>query len=571
MGAEEHDTGTSEVSEPEARTELTRLSSDERFHATGRQKAILIYLSERKFAGCEEGTKAFAIAVDVLGRTSSFESSVDPIVRIEMSRLRSALENYYEAFGHEAAVWIEIPRGRYVTLFTRSRLSIVDSSGGGNHDIGEPPVEPIGACPKTAPRGIPRRSRFWPVVVSAAAIVCVTAGVSAGTWLYSRPVLTQPPTVGVAVGALDPELDGEASLTRDMLLTALTQFQTLTVSAEPIGPHASKTDYHVEIRYYADGEDRNVWWQIVEGKSGHLLKAGVENVKANGKSPAAMREDVAATLSGKLAATKGVITLLELRKTSDSALGNVCVLHAEGALEDGDARKIGRAAKCLERTLKLDPKHADAAAALSEITALNADEHSTARAVQLAEDAVAVDPLSDRVQMAMARAQVAAGKTDGALISANRALALNPHNPDVAATLASVLFSAGYWDAANDMAADAGRSPDLVPREAILVKALDAYRRGDWSDASLLAEQVTGGGVAGMLKAAALGQLGSPEAAQRLSEVRAEFPDFESTFRARMVAHRYRPDLVASIEDGLRKAGARFRLKTLATAYARED
>jgi len=67
------------------------------------------------------------------------------------------------------------------------------------------------------------------------------------------------------------------------------------------------------------------------------------------------------------------------------------------------------------------------------------------------------------------------------------------------------------------MAEDAGRFVDAVPRDAELVLALDAYRRGDWPKASLHCR-------AGQLQrlrgsdpqSAALGQLGSSQAAQSL-------------------------------------------------------
>ena len=123
MGAEVHYARASEVPLSEARAELERILSDPRFHATERQRAILRYLAERRFAGCEEGVKAYSIALDVLGRASNFDASNDPIVRIEVSRLRSSVENYYEAFGAERDVTIHIPKGTYVTLFPRSHLS----------------------------------------------------------------------------------------------------------------------------------------------------------------------------------------------------------------------------------------------------------------------------------------------------------------------------------------------------------------------------------------------------------------------------------------------------------------
>jgi hypothetical protein len=162
-------------------------------------------------------------------------------------------------------------------------------------------------------------------------------------------------------------------------------------------------------------------------------------------------------------------------------------------------------------------------------------------------------------------AQFYSGRTDAAISAGNRALVLNPNNPEVSAKLAMVLFSAGYWDAGVSLAQDAGRSVDAVPRDAVLVLALDAYRRGDWAETSLLAEQVNGNDfVIRVLRAAALGQLGSDQAAARLDDAGRSAPEFETTLREEMARRRFEPALSASIKEGLTKAG----LKSSALASA---
>jgi len=117
MNAEVHDLKACEVSLDEAKAELARLLADSRFRVTERQKDILRYLAEHRFEGCEEGVKAYSIALDVLGRPSGFDASTDPIVRIEISRLRSALDAYYQAFGLPNGVTIHIPKGMYTAIF----------------------------------------------------------------------------------------------------------------------------------------------------------------------------------------------------------------------------------------------------------------------------------------------------------------------------------------------------------------------------------------------------------------------------------------------------------------------
>ncbi len=506
--------------------------------------------------------KAYSIGIDVLGKTSNFDPAQDPIVRIEMSRLRSLLEDHYEAFGHQTDTWMAIPRGRYVAEFTTHQGSTETAHGTSTADAMPPPPTSSEDVALKESGGL---ARVLMLAVSAAA--CITAGIGVVIWFGTAPTTVGVPTVSVGFDSVEPALRDDASLTRDMLLTALAQFRTLTVV---LGPSQARStpDYRVEIKYYGSDNDRTGRWQIVDAQSGHLLDAGVERVAADGRSPALVRGELATALATRLGSSKGTISLNEARASPDGAIGNVCTLRAEAARDDLDAVEIASATRCLKRTVSTHPKDASALASLASILLVGSDTASLLASSDLAAQAVAQDPLSDRAHIAMARALFAAGKLDAAIASANRALALNPNNPDVSGTLATLLFSGGYWKAAAEMADDASRFPDLVPREALVVKALLAYREGEWSNALLIAEQVPRSDVMGsVLRTASLGQIDAQGAAKIFAELQAQVPNIESSFGPIMTSARYKPEVTASIEDGLRKAGARFKVGTMASAY----
>lgn len=576
MGGEVHDTRACEVTLAEARAELERLLSDPRFHATERQRAILRYLAERRFAGCEEGVKAYSIALDVLGRASNFDASNDPIVRIEVSRLRSSVENYYEAFGAEQDVTIYIPKGTYVTIFPRSHVPYEcdEEEVSLESDLPETPDDFPASLTVEGPVAALRSGRPLAVHAGMALLLCVA--IAAGVVVYaSKPSLTVRPSVALSMDAVDTRMQGEASQTRDMLLTALTQFQTLTVAkADYAGVRARKVAgraYEIDMKYYGDSDARSVWWQIVDSQSGDLLKSGLETIAIDGKSPAATRQEIVDVLARRFAATRGAINNIETHASSPESIGNACVLRAEYQLDDGSSDNMAAVRSCLERTLAADPSNSDAEALLARVLiapeAAAGDAVVRAHALDLANRAVSIAPMSDRAYVALMMTLFADGRLDAALQAGNRAISLNPSNPDAVAKLASVLFSAGYFDAGVSMAQDAGRAVDIVPRDAMLVLALDAYRRGDWSEASLLAEQVNCTDfVVRALRAAALGQLGSDQAKERLADVRGRDPDFERTLRRKLEARRFQPLLSAEIEAGLTKAGAVFALNDVTGA-----
>jgi adenylate cyclase len=79
----------------------------------GRLPALLRYLVSEELAGRGDRLKAYAIATEVLGRSSTFDPSQDSIVRVEVARLRRALDYYYASAGRNEPLKITIPRGGY--------------------------------------------------------------------------------------------------------------------------------------------------------------------------------------------------------------------------------------------------------------------------------------------------------------------------------------------------------------------------------------------------------------------------------------------------------------------------
>jgi adenylate cyclase len=91
------------------------------FADAGRASSFLRFVVERKLEGHASEIKESVIAVEVLGRTPSFDSKSDPIVRVEAGRLRERLNSYYEAEGGADPILISLPKGRYVPEFTERR------------------------------------------------------------------------------------------------------------------------------------------------------------------------------------------------------------------------------------------------------------------------------------------------------------------------------------------------------------------------------------------------------------------------------------------------------------------
>jgi hypothetical protein len=103
------------------RDELDKILSSERFVNANRISNLLRYVVEEALAGRRDRIKAFSIAQDVFGRDVNFDQQRDPIVRVEASRLRKCLVDYYESPGLDSTFLIDIPKGGYAPTFTKHK------------------------------------------------------------------------------------------------------------------------------------------------------------------------------------------------------------------------------------------------------------------------------------------------------------------------------------------------------------------------------------------------------------------------------------------------------------------
>jgi hypothetical protein len=111
------------------RLQLDRILASAAFTDAGRASNFLRFVVERTLEGHDGEIKEWVIAVEVLGRATSFDSKSDPIVRVEAGRLRDRLSSYYEAEGGEDSVLISLPKGRYVPEFIERRPHAAKHAG----------------------------------------------------------------------------------------------------------------------------------------------------------------------------------------------------------------------------------------------------------------------------------------------------------------------------------------------------------------------------------------------------------------------------------------------------------
>jgi hypothetical protein len=87
--------------------------------------------------GQQDAPREYSIGIEVYGRKPDFDPRVDAIVRVEASRLRGKLREYYDSAGRTDPIRIELPKGSYAPLFKRLEEFPKTASGRGS----SPPAE----------------------------------------------------------------------------------------------------------------------------------------------------------------------------------------------------------------------------------------------------------------------------------------------------------------------------------------------------------------------------------------------------------------------------------------------
>ena len=107
----------SEATAAQVRAQRDRILASKVFSLSKRQSDFLNYVVNAALEDRADKLKEFTLGIDVFEKDESFDPSVDSIVRVEASRLRSKLREYYVGEGQDDSVRIDIPKGHYVPVF----------------------------------------------------------------------------------------------------------------------------------------------------------------------------------------------------------------------------------------------------------------------------------------------------------------------------------------------------------------------------------------------------------------------------------------------------------------------
>jgi adenylate cyclase len=406
-----------------------------------RQQRFLHYLVEQTLTGQGHRLKGYSIGAAVFDRTDDFDPRLDAIVRVEATRLRSKLREYYEDAGRLDEVRIELPKGCYELKFSFQTETCRS----------EPAVSP-----------------------SAAEIAAETSVLMPAISVPSdKPSLAVLPFANLS---RDPEQDYFADGMTDDLITSLSKLSGLLVIGRQSvfvykgsNKDAREIARELGVRYLLEGSVRRLEHrvrinaQLVE--AAHGLQVWAERYDRDLEDIFALQDDVTCrivdALEVQLSDTESR-TLVRAEKVNVEA--HDLLLCGLERFWEYTSESVEAAQEFLMKALVVDPNYAAAHAWLARAylyrfatLLIDIDRSELFDRLELLElgfrharKAVDLNPGLPLGYSILGWAHLWRGQAVEALAASRRAVQMDPNNPDAHLFLSIILCKNGRGDEAAD-------------------------------------------------------------------------------------------------------------------------
>jgi tetratricopeptide (TPR) repeat protein len=496
----------------EVRRALDTVLASETFRGSPQLGVFLRFVVEAVLRGESSRIKGYTIGVEALGRPASFDPLIDPIVRVEATRLRRSLERYYAGLGAADPIVFGLSRGSYVPAISRRSSPASEPQRPGtleilrgllrNRLVQVPAAALIALAIVVAAILALRRDEAPRRADASAASQAFDGPLRPGnglpTLLIPRVTVLGPPA---AAGAPRAPVALESRVT-DKLRAALARFDTVNVASDRHdGAEPGKSEAPADYRLLGAGEfldDGRVTGQF------RLLDAAAGTVvwsHSFGPFPAttdygSLEDLIVRQVATTLGPPFGVIRARERVKHLASGSGDPrarCIVEASESFRSFDPAQHARARGCLEQLTARDPSFALGFAYLASVYAreyqyglgtTRIDETLLDRALRAARQGVELSPESARTYQMLSTVLFARRDMTGAFAAGDRAMALNPFDTTILSDYGGRLIMTGDIDRGMDMVSRAAKDGAVRPSWYHFYLFLGSYLKNDLAIAS---------------------------------------------------------------------------------------
>lgn len=506
---------------------MDRILSHPEFQATPQQRDFLRFVVIETLEGKEHQIKGYTVATQALGRSPDFDPKSDPVVSIQASRLRKALERYSLVAGSHDPIRIEIPKGTYVPVFhIQKPAGSAEGQAAQESQTSEQPAP-------------------WPTVLV-------------------RPFRN-------LTG--DPEQDYVSAGLASELAIELSRYQDIRVWMHGLGGWRkngsdSAARFVIEGSVHKDTAGVKVAVHLIDTSTGTQILGDMHRSEAQAPELIAFQEEIARVVAVKVAGEHGIIADALSSESRDKPPSDLTTYEAILRYYQYDMAvsldTFLRAFEALEAAVKTEPDCGQLWSMLGRLYTANISlehcdiETPLEKAVAITEKGVLLNPASQRARTWLAFARMLCNQVPAARAEAERALALNPNSLFFMDILGYLLSLLGEWE----------RGPALL-RKAIRLNPYyrpyvhyglwgDFFRREEYEQAytESLNFRMTGNFWEPLAQATTLGQLGRIEEGRKPAELLLKLkPDFPSRGRV-LIGHFAKfEDILERMVEGLRRVG----------------
>jgi TolB-like protein len=385
------------------------------FNATPQQIALLKYVVNQTLAGNADSIKGYTVATEVFGRGPDFNQNSDPIVSIQASRLRRALERYYETAGKNDPLRIEIPKGGFVPVFNQ-----------------QPHTQPADTVIDEIFPDI-RVKSSWPAVLI-------------------RPLRNL---------SGDPELDFWGIGLAAELADELSRYPDIRVMT--LGPdHPNPAVDQPAVRFVVDGSVRSdgtsikIILKLTDTRTGRQIWSESSRTSIEATGLIAFQEDLTRSIAVKIAGERGWIMKTLDQESKRRPPQHFTVYEAVLRYIEYDVtmtpESFSLALAALEKAVVSDPEYGPAWSMLARLHAnifvfdIPGFKDPLEKAFEFAQNGVRLSPVDQRCRAIMAYIHMFRNDLRAGLAEAERALRLGPETLFMLDGIGYLMTLMGDWE-----------------------------------------------------------------------------------------------------------------------------